>query len=188
MCYFITATLSKKVDIQKIKPIFIKNNFDLSSLCNTSIINQINNDCNYFSITDLKKPCDCGTFLHGGLLEKYKKSELEKMIAKNKKKGWSDNKIQRWLKDKEDALIRGTNPVNSKKIDEIEKFIKFLRKIFSFKEVQFIGILKHMYKYDVENEKIKLKSIEEININKLDTEFFLSGRNIKDDILYKFHQ
>ena len=188
MCVFITSTLAKKVDIEKIKPIFLKNNFDLSPLFNKSIINKINTDCNYFLITDPKKHCDCGTFLYSGLAQNYDKTTIKKEIAKKKNKGWSDTKIQRWLKEKEDALTRQVNSSNNTKIEEIEGFIHFLHTILRFKEIKFIGILTHMYNGDIENEEIKLKSTKRININKLDTEFFLSSKNIENDVLYEFYK
>lgn len=63
---------------------------------------------------------------------------------------------------------------------EINKWINFIKEIL--KNVKRIGILKHWYKFRLDNEKIVLRRTTHINLKDLNANTLL---NLEEDVLYE---
>ena len=88
MCYYITSTLPKDVNLEELQQIFNNYNMEFSSIENKVVISQLRPGELYFRVT--KEYCDCDTIL-GSLnnLQEYQTLLHSKKVRKLKKKKWT---------------------------------------------------------------------------------------------------
>ncbi|MFX0070337.1 MAG: hypothetical protein ACFFAO_04525 [Candidatus Hermodarchaeota archaeon] len=185
MCFYITATLPKEASFDTIKEIFNEYNMVFNPIQNKSIQTQLRPSDLYFRAT--KSYCDCGTVL-GSLNRKqeYQNFLNSKKIRTLKKKKWTDDQIDKWIKEK---LKKDSSSTIGKKLTPMEidkettRWMKFLQSLLNNKKVSRIGLLKHWYDGALEIEKITLIRIEKIPINRISPKFLL---NLEEDVLYEF--
>jgi len=185
MCFYITATLPKDVDLEQLKDIFNEYNMAFNPIENDNIQSQLRTGELYFRAT--KDYCDCGTVLGSkSNLQEYKNLLNSQKVRTLKKKKWTDEEIDKWIKEK--LQKKGTSTIGKKltpiEIDEkIKRWLDFLRRSLDNKKVSRIGLLKHWYDKALQNEEITLTRTEKINIDKISPEFLL---NLEEDVLYEF--
>lgn len=96
--------------------------------------------------------CDCGTVLAQPQESEPRgnsDAKLQREIAKLVRKGWTDAKIERWLKQKEDAEAR---PKPNRSTDSIEHWQAVLSDLSTQPEVSSVGYLVHFYSGDQRTE------------------------------------
>ncbi|TFG16908.1 MAG: hypothetical protein EU533_08665 [Promethearchaeota archaeon] len=185
MCFYITSTLPKDVDLEELKDIFNQFNMAFIPIQNQNIQSQLHAGELYFRAT--KNYCDCDTVL-GSLnnLQEYQNLRNSQKVRSLKKKKWTDEQIDEWIKEKlqkEGSSTLGKK-LTSMEIDkETKKWLNFLRSILNNKKVSRIGLLKHWYDKDLQTEEINLTRTEIKPIDKITPEFLL---NLEEDVLYEF--
>ena len=185
MCFYITATLPKDVDLEELKAIFNEYNMAFNPIENDNIQSQLRTGELYFRAT--KDYCDCGTVL-GSLnnLQEYQNLLKSQKVRTLKNKKWTDEEIDKWIKEK--LHKEGSSTIGKKltpmEIDEkIKRWLDFLRSLLDNKKASRIGLLKHWYDKGLQTEEITLTRTEKINIDKITPEFLL---NLEEDVLYEF--
>ncbi|MFW9865908.1 MAG: hypothetical protein ACFFEN_07405 [Candidatus Thorarchaeota archaeon] len=184
MCFYITATLPKGTQVEKFRKLLDEYNMSFSPLHNPLIESQLRPGDLYFRAT--KEYCDCDTIV-GSLnnLQDFQNLYNSKKVKKLKKKKWSEEKINNWIKEKlETKKLEKRNkitPLETKQ--KVERWVDFLHHILDEKLVSRIGILKHWYTRGLEDEDIKIKKFQRININDLNQNILL---NLSEDTLYEF--
>jgi len=133
--------------------------------------------------------CDCGTPL-GSLTAKHNQrgraegeSSHGTAVAKLKKKGWSQAKIDRWLGEKEIASERTSLQRANSSGADLNSWCQFIKTFLPANQGKALGILLHWYSGSLEDEKIEIKSIERIPLSEELEKDLLS---IREDVLYLF--
>ncbi|MFX1477663.1 MAG: hypothetical protein ACFFCI_05995 [Promethearchaeota archaeon] len=184
MCFYITATLPKGTQVENFRKILDEYNMSFSPIHNPLIQSQLRQDELYFRAT--KEYCDCDTIL-GSLnkLQDFQNLYNSKKVKSLKKKKWSEEKINNWIKQKlEIKNLKKSRKLTPPEIKQkAERWVDFLHHILDEKLVSRIGILKHWYTRGLEDEDIKIKKFQRININDLTQNILL---NLSEDTLYEF--
>jgi hypothetical protein len=185
MCFYITATLPKKTDLDKIRTILDEFEMSFIPIHNDRVLSQLKADNLY--LRAIKSYCDCNTIL-GSLNRQIEHQTLlnSKKVKTLRKKKWTDKEIDNWIKQKLQNKQKefGRNLTTFERIKELKRWNLFLQMILNSLAASRIGILKHWYKGGLDDEKITLKEIQRINLNEVAPEFLL---NIEEDVLYEFY-
>ncbi len=184
MCYYITATLPEKTDIESIRTILDKYNMAFSPINNNNVRSQLRPGELYFQAT--KDYCDCDTSL--GILNKdteYQKLLNSKKVKALRKKKWKESKIDEWIRKKlQNKPIHTKRSITEKEKDlDIKRWINFISEIITSNKISRIGIIKHWYRYGINNEEITLKKTVKLYTDKVKSDFLL---NLEGDVLYEF--
>jgi hypothetical protein len=97
--------------------------------------------------------CDCGTALAPTVTDRAGKRTEQ--IAKLAKKGWSQAKIDRWLRDRVKADDRADERRHANKPDSVDLWSRIIADLLATPGVQHAGLLLHFYSGDVEDEVIE---------------------------------
>ena len=181
MCYYITATLPKKANLEKLRPLLEDFNMDFTLINNLNIETQLRPKELYFRAT--KSYCDCDTVLGSqNRSQEYEKLLKSKKVKTLRKKKWSDEQIHNWIMDKIASRPHNVSPKKTPEEinQEINNWINFIKEIL--KHVKKIGILKHWYKFGLNNEEIVLKRTTHINLKDLNAKTLLK---LEEDVLYE---
>ena len=183
LCFYLTSTLPKNTNLERLRDLFDRFDMEFSSIQNPAIQNQLRPGELYFRTT--RDYCDCDTII--GTLnssEEYKKLLQSEKVRKLKKKKWTDEQIDKWIKEK----LPITNPKLAKLTDvernnKIQRWTGFIHSILGTKQVKRIGILKHWYDKGLENEEFAIKQSKIMKVNELNEDLLL---NMEEDVLYEF--
>ena len=182
MCFYITATLPKKTDIESVRDILNRYNMVFSPIDNKTFSSQLRSGELLFRAT--KDYCDCDTSL--GVLNQDKSYQVllnSKKVKTLRKKKWTESQIDEWIKEK----LQKKSPHSKRSITEnerqldVERWVNFIQEIL--KKVKRIGVFKHWYSGSIENEELSIKRTERINLQDLNTNSLL---NLEEDVLYEF--
>ena len=184
MCHYITATLSRVVELKSVAPIFESHKLGFEVISNPHLAEQV--DPQDWYILTSRKHCDCGTALGSPNHERTAKvSSYDRELKKFRQQGWSGAKIQRWLEQKEqnkerhrrqdEALASGGGP-------ELDRWIEFLNDLVGFGHAPRIGLLLHWYGGTIEGERIKIKRRERVRLAEVNPERLMK---IEEDVLYE---
>ncbi len=183
MCFYITSVLPENVKLEELRPIFNKYNMSFVPIVNPYVQEQLKKGEMYFQATN--DYCDCDTYL--GMLdtsEAYKKLLGSSKVRKLRNKKWTELQIDEWIKNK----LTDVNP-KFKKLTEVEKRIKYerweglLKSLLTEKNVDRVGILKHWYSKNLENEEIRIIKRRIVKFAEVCEDFLL---HLKEDVLYDF--
>lgn len=185
MCFYITATIPNKTDLDKIRTTLDQFEMAFIPIHNDSVSSQLRAGDIYLRAT--KSYCDCGTML-GSLNRQNEYQTLlnSKKIKTLRKKKWTDEEIDSWITQKLQNKKKksGGHLTIFETKEGSKKWNLFIQAILNSSSIKYIGILKHWYEGGLENEKITLKEIQKTNFNEVTTEFLL---NMEEDILYEFY-
>jgi hypothetical protein len=184
LCFYITATLPKETQIENIRNILELYKMEFSEIHNHIVESQLRHGELYFRAT--KDHCDCNTLL-GSLnnLQDFKNLSKSKKIKSLKKKNWSEEQINNWIKEK----LKSKHEKSSEKFIPAERKVRldrwgnFLHDLLDNKKVSRIGLLKHWYTMGLTDEEIKIRKTEKIVINQVTPDLLL---NLSEDVLYEF--
>lgn len=184
MCFYITTTLPKKADIESIRTIIDKYNMIFTPISNYNIISQLRSGELYFRAT--KDYCDCDTSL--GILNRkreYQKLLNSKKVKTLRKKKWTESEIDEWIikkLQKKSSHSKCFITEKERQLD-IQRWTNFILDLMESKKISRIGILKHWYKYGLQNEDFTLKSTIKMHVDEITSELLL---NLEEDVLYEF--
>ena len=185
MCFYITTTLQKKTDVDKLRTFLDKFEMAFIPLNNDSVSSQLKAGDLYLRAT--KSYCDCGTIL-GSLNRQNEYQTLlnSKKVKTLRKKKWTDNEIDNWIRQKlqNNKKKIGGHLTTFETKDELKRWNLFIQNILNSSTSKYVGILKHWYTGGLNDEKITLKKIQRINLNQVVPEFLL---NIEEGVLYEFY-
>ncbi|NVM36659.1 MAG: hypothetical protein HWN81_13775 [Candidatus Lokiarchaeota archaeon] len=184
MCFYITSALPNDTNIESIRTIIDQYNMAFSPINNINLSSQIRPGELYYRAT--KDYCDCDTSL--GILNRereYQKLLNSKKVKTLKKKKWTVGEINDWIRNKlqkKPIHSKGSITEHERQLD-IERWINFIIKIIKSKKVSRIGILKHWYKYGLQDEDFTLKRTVKLHIDEVKPELLL---DLEEDVLYEF--
>jgi predicted aminopeptidase len=183
MCHFITATLSADAKLEKVAALAKKHNLNWIQTENLSVQKQLENGSHYFYTT--KGQCDCGTLLgSANNSNKDSKKDTTSQILALKKKGWSANKIERWLSEKTKLEEkREARKYTGIRASEIDSWINFISAVLNNNLASKFGLLLHMYSGCVATDVIALSGKVVTQLKNAREEVFLC---ILEDHLYEF--
>lgn len=185
MCFYITATLPKGVVLEELDNIFNEYNMAFSPIENEYIRSQLHAGELYLRAT--KGYCDCDTVLgSSNNLQAYQNLLNSQKIRTLKKKKWTDEQIDTWIKEKLQKESTSTlrKKLTPQEIDrKTKRWLVFLHSLLNTKKISRVGLLKHWYDGALETEKITLTRTEKIPFDTISPEFLL---NLEEDVLYEF--
>ncbi len=186
MCHFITCLVAPGVSLLELQPLCNQHGMLFSPIDNSFVSAQMPQG-QYVRAT--QSVCDCGTPL-GSLSAKHNpKSRAEgesahaTSVAKLKKKGWSQAKIDRWLGEKETASERASLQRANSSGANLNSWCQFIKTFLSASQGKALGILLHWYSGSLDDEEIEIKCIERIPLTEELEKNLLS---IREDVLYLF--
>ena len=184
MCFYITATLPKITKLEEFRNIFNNYNMAFTPITNEVVQSQLRMGDMYLRAT--KTYCDCDTIL--GSLNKLKDYQTllnSKKVKTLRKKKWTDEQIDKWIKEKlKNREIKvGRKFSQMERDEEIKRWMDFLHSLLDPKIVSRIGLLKHWYNKGLQNEEIIIKRTERVEVNDISPELLL---NLEEDVLYEF--
>lgn len=143
MCHFITLIV--RGELPDLAAVMKRHGRSATPIDNPSIRGILSADEAQFLTTS--GHCDCGTVLAARSVEQY---DPLKEAARLRRKGWSDAKIARSLRDSERADSRPT-----KHIDSFEFWNAVLEDVAAMPRIKGVGLLVHAYEGDVGNEEFQ---------------------------------
>lgn len=183
MCFYITTTLPKDAEIESIRNILDQYNMAFSPINNKHVSPQLRPGELYFRAT--REYCDCDTSL--GLLNRdrsYKKLLNSKKVKSLRKKKWTESEIDEWVRNKlqKKPVHTKSSITESERQLDIERWANFIFEIINSKKVSRIGILKHWYRYGLQEEEIFLQRTEKLYLDEINSNFLF---NLEEDVLYE---
>ena len=172
MCYYITAILPLRADIDALAAIAHKYDRQLAPQAIDGVEMALRSGEGYFLTT--AGHCDCGTSL--GALNRGKKiGDVQEVDVKRlRSKGWSEAKISRWLDQKGHS---------SKGKRDLQRWHEFLTETLQSGLTPYIGIIVHFYSGPL-TERIPIQKREVIEFSGLNLEQL---GQLQEDIIYEFY-
>lgn len=185
MCFYITATLPKNTILEDFRNLFNMYNMAFSPLKNTNVSSQLRPEELYLQAT--KDYCDCATILGShNQLKSYQKLLKSKKVKTLRKKKWTEEQIDEWVKQKlnkdKSNHRKKLTPLEEKQ--EINRWLDLLHGLLDSKKISRIGLLKHWYTKGLHDEEFTIKKTEKVNINTVTSDFIL---NVEEDVLYEYY-
>ncbi len=186
MCHFITCLVAPGVSLLELQPLCNKYGMLFKPIDNPFVSAQLPPG-QYVRAS--RSVCDCGTAL-GSLSAKDNQKSLAEgesahaiAVAKLKKKGWSQAKIDRWQAEKETAAERSSLQRANSRGADLHGWCQFIMEFLLTSDSKHLGIILHMYNGTLADEKIQIKSIEHLLLTEELEKNLLS---IREDVLYLF--
>lgn len=126
--------------------------------------------------------CDCGTALGSLLGHEPLETGYAEEVQRFEKRGWSQNKIQRWLSDKQKAAEQRREEARVSGGPGAEEWLAFLREVTASGAAESVAILLHFYSGGVESERVRF-SREVVSLSDVSVDFLLT---MEEDRLYVF--
>lgn len=179
MCYYITAILPAKSNLEVLRQAIKKCGFGFTPLTNSFITAQLPKGSQYYRATGSYCDCDDGFGYSSHYDSASKPNDLAKHVTKLRKKGWSEAKIQRSLQGRTLAHEKPRPGAP----ESANKRITLLHEVLSGKQTPKIGLITHFYQGDIETENFHIKSTQTLVLTDLRQETILG---LEDDVLYTF--
>src|SRR5262249_35360870 len=148
MCYFITLVV-QCADEASTTPVLTRHGRRARPISNPSVASILQTGEVQFLTT--VGHCDCATVLIRRSIDRRAK-QVEKLA----KKGWSPPKIERWLRDREAADVRGHARRDAQCTDSVELWTSVIGDLFAIRRVRQVGLLLHNYSGDVNTEAFEV--------------------------------
>ena len=181
MCHFITATLPAGADVDAAREVARRYRRGWEELENPHVARQLAEGERYFMT--VRKGCDCGTELGSAGAGPPAAPDLAAEVAKLRKKGWSETKIERWLAEKGKTAGRRArlDAERAKPGADAQSWADLLHELASLPGASGVGVLLHWYSGHVESERIRFR-VEEVGADELSAERLV---RIEEDVLYR---
>lgn len=150
MCFYI-ALVVRGGDAASIDQVLRKHGRQAKPIANASVARALAPGEAQFLTT--VGHCDCGTALAPVTMDRAAKRTAQ--AAKLSKKGWSQAKIERWLRDSVKADDKAEERRHARTPDSVEFWSRVVGDLISTLGVQQAGLLLHFYSGDIENEDIE---------------------------------
>ncbi|MBS1989233.1 MAG: hypothetical protein JSS83_01880 [Cyanobacteria bacterium SZAS LIN-3] len=183
MCIFITAVVPAEVDLKKSQALLQEHGMRFKSLENPHLQGQIEG-AQYLCATGAI--CECSTVLGSnteGRAREDRKQEFQHEIEKLRRKGWSQQKIERSLADKTNAANRDIDSAKAKHEAELTNWCNFIHAFLAQPGTPTLGLLLHMYSGGLATERIRIKRFEKLRVSGKLPSMLTAMEN---DVLYTF--
>jgi len=188
MCDFITATLPANTDAKRAAGIFARHKLGFKEIENDSVRKYLEAGDLYILTT--RGHCDCGTVIGSHYRDPQPAAEkkeqfLKRDIEKLKKKGWSQAKIDRWLKEAEltaDKEKRGEELADEYEARFASDWVAFIQDILTSKVADRVGLLVHSYSGGL-SARIPIAGKKQVNLKELNENVLLQ---MSEDVIYEF--
>jgi hypothetical protein len=183
MCVFITAVVPADTDLRASRPLLGKYGMSFKRIINPFIEAQLVEGELFVRATRLG--CDCDSILGSARnREEDVRAVGNRDIEKLRKKGWSQEKIERWLSEKSRSITSHHQKVRGKRDEEITRWQDFIGAFLSEGIAKRLGLLMHDYNGLLEEEQFRIESVEHISLSKkLEDQLITMNQNV----LYWFH-
>jgi hypothetical protein len=178
MCHFITAVLPGSANFYLVGDVAARFDRAWRPLASNPVLGQLRDGETYYLTTP--GHCDCETVLGQATRAVTAAGRVQK-LARLRKKGWSETKIDRWLADKEHADKRRHQRVTAGTLDA-DRWLALLREILSSGATETIGLLMHWYSGPISDADF-IFARERVPLLEVTPDFLL---NIEEDRLYEF--
>jgi hypothetical protein len=185
MCYFITATMSADGDENAVRRLAQQHLLRWERITNPTVISLLRPGETYFFTT--RGMCDCDTAIGSAHRDLIREPNWAREIKKLRKKGWTQQKIERWEADRRKDIERNRSMAEARQgagSVGVQSWIDFIRSVIESSSASGIGIVLHFYAGSL-NREACIRERRSVSIDELTTEFLL---NVEEDILYTFSQ
>lgn len=185
MCHYITATLPLISNLQLVAEIFEEHKLGFERILNPHVRRQI--APGDIQILTTRAHCDCGTVL--GSLDREDSDlshDYERDAGRLRTKRWSEQKIRRWIDEKEQTKarhVREDSQLVLNRTSEACRWIEFLAAVLESRAATRIGLLVHVYRGGIESERIVIQRVERVRLAELIPELLMK---MKEDLIYEF--
>jgi hypothetical protein len=183
MCHYVTATLRSAIAPDCALAIAESHNLQFEPVANSFVQQQLRQGEGYFRLG--RGMCDCGTPL-GSREQASSRRPSSKELAKLRKRGWGEAKINRWLEQQKANQQQRERTRKDREALEgplLDTWVSFLRALLDTGEVEWLGLLLHWYSRDLESERIQIQSRRPIPLTDVSADLL---REIDEDVLYEF--
>lgn len=148
MCDFITAVLPEDAAPERWRPIVEEHRLGFDPLAPASAPRQLEPGERYYRAT--RGECDCGSCLgrarRAAARAAADDAGLARKLARLRREGWSDAKIQRWLADRGGAREKADRSAeHAVTADELDTWLRFLRAMVPA-ATPYLGLVHATYK------------------------------------------
>jgi hypothetical protein len=180
MCHFITATMAPNGDESAVRRLAKESLLKWEPLDNPSVIKQLHPGELYFLTT--RGMCDCGTRIGVRIRTDVtlpdSDPDFSRETKKLRKKGWSENKIDRWIEQtrsysarkhaESEARLSGPH-------SEVDRWIQFVSAVLEGSHADWIGILVHWYGGNVTTEAIAAGNRRWLTLDNFTEDYLLNA-------------
>lgn len=174
MCQFITAILPNDADAAELTATFRRHGRVCIAYVNATLAAQIGRaESSYYTTPG---HCDCGTLLGSTAIEAAADSrdgggardDREIEVARLRRKGWSESKIERALMQRGEARSRPVSPRRSEQLQtSLGVWCALIREALTSPHTAYIGLLLHDYRGGINDEEIALHDRQVIRVGSL---------------------
>lgn len=171
MCDFITAVLPGDAAPERWRPIVEEHRLGFDPLANGSVPRLLEPGERYYRAT--RGECDCGSCIGRARRSAAKAAVddagLDRKIAKLRRDGWSEAKIQRWLADRGGARDRADrSDKHAVTADELGTWMRFLRAMVP-SATPYVGLVHATYRRGL-GDRLELRGRTSLPLASLSTE------------------
>ncbi|WP_041301708.1 hypothetical protein [Hirschia baltica] len=149
MCHFITLIIHKNF-VSELTEVMKDYRRLISTIDNASVADVLMTGEQQFLLSG--KHCDCGTVLSFSQT-KISDEDFSKDLTRLKRKGWSQSKLDRWLKDRlktSNRVSGGSGP------DSLSMWKDVVERLLNIEGINNVGILLHFYSGSVDDESFEV--------------------------------
>jgi len=177
VCLFITAVVPSAALTDTFLELSERHRVGATLVDNASILTQLSKDERYLWVT--RGQCDCGSRLFGPSFEQVTR-QTERQVAKLRKKGWGESKIDKWLASTKPG---GSAPKQASGVHSIEEWALFLDEALSLKSTKRFGLIGHWYSGGVPDEAFELQGREPHDVSELRASEFHA---LSHDVIHEY--
>lgn len=192
MCQFITAILPNDADAAELAAAFHRHGRVCTAYVNATLAAQIGSaESTYYTTPG---HCDCGTPLGSAASEAVMdardagdgRDAREIEVARLRRKGWSESKIERALMQRGEARSRPVSPRRGEQLQtSLDVWSALIREALASPHTAYVGLLLHDYRGDINSEEIALQERQVIRVGKLSEATLAS---IRADTIHEFRR
>jgi len=185
MCRFNTAFLPGSADLETAAAIFQKHFVGFNPVNNPRVLAQ-RPPGEVFILTASSGKCNCGTPLGSrDHRQSETQAELDRQIAKLRKRGWSAAKIERWQEQKQTAeqkRQRVEHGYAESVTPHLNQWINLITELLHSGTTERVGLLLH-WGHDVEDGGFEIERQEWVRLQDLTVEHLL---HLEEEVLYQY--
>jgi len=171
MCHFIKLVLSAQADVPALRDIVERHGRVLEPISEPRVDRELPPGDDAYLTT---RRCDCGTGL-ANRKAKRREHDEDREVARLRREGWSEAKIQRWREQRGEAVARKAEAKAKSKEQEVEDWRALVSDLLDAK-ADHVGLLVHWVTDDVRRGPVLPKA-------SLNTETI---SNMDENVVYTF--
>jgi hypothetical protein len=172
MCHFIKLVLPAQPDVSALRDIVKRHGRALEPISEARVDRELPTGDQAFLTTT--GHCDCGTRLANRRL-KRREHDQDREVARLRREGWSEAKIQRWREQRGEAVARRARAKAKSKEQEVEDWRALVSDLLDAK-VDHVGLLVHWVTDDIRRGPV----LPRANLNAE------TMSNLDENVLYTF--